>query len=121
MVALFQPPALHVTRDERRSDPDRSRTAQEYPLLAAQQLSLALRDRGDVDVAQAGANFPQNFGKHLVLEMPDASGLRPGDEVQAIPTHICPTVAMHQFAYVIEGGKLAGTWEIVGRNRVLSL
>jgi D-serine deaminase-like pyridoxal phosphate-dependent protein len=57
--------------------------------------------------------------EHLVLEMPDASGFRPGDEALAIPTHICPTVAMHQFAYVIEGGKLSEKWEIVGRNRVL--
>jgi D-threonine aldolase len=59
--------------------------------------------------------------EHLVLEMPDASGFRPGDEALAIPTHICPTVAMHQFAYVIEGGKLVGTWDIVGRNRVLGV
>ena len=59
--------------------------------------------------------------EHLVLEMPDPGSLRPGDEALAIPTHICPTVAMHQRAYVIEGGKLVGTWDIVGRDRVLGV
>ncbi len=59
--------------------------------------------------------------EHLVLEMLEASKFRPGDEALAIPTHICPTVAMHQRAYIIEGGKLVGTWDIVGRDRVLGV
>ena len=59
--------------------------------------------------------------EHLVVETPAAERFTPGDEVLAIPTHICPTVAMHQRAYVIEGGKLTGTWDIVGRDRVLTL
>jgi D-serine deaminase-like pyridoxal phosphate-dependent protein len=59
--------------------------------------------------------------EHLVIETPAAERFRPGDEVLAIPTHVCPTVAMHQRAYVVEGGKLAGTWDIVGRDRVLSI
>jgi hypothetical protein len=41
--------------------------------------------------------------------------------VLAIPKHVCPPVAMHQCAYVVEGGQLVGTWDIVGRDRVLSV
>ena len=52
---------------------------------------------------------------------PTRPDFRPGDEALAIPTHVCPTVAMHQFAYVVEGGKLVGTWEIVGRNRTIGV
>jgi D-serine deaminase-like pyridoxal phosphate-dependent protein len=59
--------------------------------------------------------------EHLVVETPAADRFRPGDEVLAVPTHVCPTCAMHQRAYVIEGGKLAGTWDIVARDRVLTV
>ncbi len=59
--------------------------------------------------------------EHLVVETPAAERFVPGDEVLAIPTHVCPTVAMHQRAYVIEGGRLTTTWEIVGRDRVLNV
>jgi D-serine deaminase-like pyridoxal phosphate-dependent protein len=57
--------------------------------------------------------------EHLVIETPAAERYQPGDEVFAIPTHICPTCAMHQRAYVVEGGAVVGTWDIVGRDRVL--
>ena len=57
--------------------------------------------------------------EHLVIETPQADRFQPGDEALAIPTHVCPTVAMHQKAYVIENGKLTGTWDIVARDREL--
>ncbi len=57
--------------------------------------------------------------EHLVIETPAAARFQPGDEAFAIPTHICPTCAMHQRAYVIEGGRLVGTWDIAGRDRLL--
>jgi D-serine deaminase-like pyridoxal phosphate-dependent protein len=59
--------------------------------------------------------------EHFVVETPAADRFTPGDEVLAIPTHVCPTVAMHQRAYVIEGGKLTGTWDIVARDRMLTV
>lgn len=59
--------------------------------------------------------------EHLIIETPAASRYKPGDEALAIPTHICPTVAMHQRAYVVEGGKVVGTWDITGRDRVITV
>jgi len=59
--------------------------------------------------------------EHLVIETPAAARFRPGDEVYALPTHICPTCAMHRQAYVVENGRLTDTWEIVARDRVLSI
>jgi D-serine deaminase-like pyridoxal phosphate-dependent protein len=59
--------------------------------------------------------------EHLVVETPAAERFGPGDEVLAIPTHICPTVAMHQRAYVVEAGHMVGTWNIVGRDRVITV
>jgi D-serine deaminase-like pyridoxal phosphate-dependent protein len=59
--------------------------------------------------------------EHLVIETPGAERYRPGDEIFAIPTHVCPTVALHRQAYVIENGQVVGTWEIAARDRVLSI
>ncbi len=59
--------------------------------------------------------------EHLVVETPAAERFRPGDEVLAIPTHICPTVAMHQRAHVVEAGRVVGTWNITGRDRVITV
>jgi D-serine deaminase-like pyridoxal phosphate-dependent protein len=59
--------------------------------------------------------------EHLVIEIPTGSTLTPGDVVYAIPTHICPTCAMHQRAYVVENGEITGTWDIAGRDRVITV
>jgi D-serine deaminase-like pyridoxal phosphate-dependent protein len=59
--------------------------------------------------------------EHLVIEFPAAVNYRPGDEVFAIPTHICPTCAMHREAYVVENGQVVGRWQIVARDRVLRI
>ncbi len=59
--------------------------------------------------------------EHFVVETPAAERFTPGDVVYAIPTHICPTCAMHQQAYVVENGKVTGTWKIAARDRVLRI
>uniref|UniRef100_UPI00397E710F hypothetical protein n=1 Tax=Salmonella sp. SAL4432 TaxID=3159887 RepID=UPI00397E710F len=59
--------------------------------------------------------------EHLIIETPAAANFAPGDEALAIPTHVCPTVAMHQRAYVVEGGRVVGTWDVTGRDRVISV
>jgi D-serine deaminase-like pyridoxal phosphate-dependent protein len=59
--------------------------------------------------------------EHLVIETPAAERFAPGDVIYAIPTHICPTCAMHRFAYVVENGTVTDRWEIVARDRVLSV
>jgi D-serine deaminase-like pyridoxal phosphate-dependent protein len=59
--------------------------------------------------------------EHFVVESPAAARFQPGDVVYAIPTHICPTSAMHQQVYVIENGHVTGTWRIAARDRVLRI
>jgi D-serine deaminase-like pyridoxal phosphate-dependent protein len=41
--------------------------------------------------------------------------------VYAVPVHVCPTCALHRTAYVVEGGRVVGTWEVVSRDRVLTV
>jgi D-serine deaminase-like pyridoxal phosphate-dependent protein len=59
--------------------------------------------------------------EHFVVETPAAERYRPGDAIFAVPTHICPTCALHRSAYVIENGQVVGTWEIAARDRMLSV
>jgi D-serine deaminase-like pyridoxal phosphate-dependent protein len=59
--------------------------------------------------------------EHLVIETPAADRFQPGDVAYAIPVHICPTSAMHKFAYVVEGGRVVDRWDIIARDRVLTI
>ncbi len=59
--------------------------------------------------------------EHLVIETSEAERFQPGDTALAVPTHICPTCALHRFATVIEDGRAAGQWEIAARDRVLTV
>lgn len=59
--------------------------------------------------------------EHLVVDSPAVDSLKPGDPLLAIPTHICPTCALHSFAYAIEGGEVVDRWEVKARDRVLGI
>jgi D-serine deaminase-like pyridoxal phosphate-dependent protein len=59
--------------------------------------------------------------EHLVVETPHADRFPPGTPLLALPTHICPTCALHRFAYVIEDGELVDRWEVAARDRVLGI
>jgi D-threonine aldolase len=59
--------------------------------------------------------------EHFVVDTPAADRYRPGDEVFALPTHICPTCALHRQAHVVEGGRVTGAWDIAARDRVLTI
>lgn len=56
--------------------------------------------------------------EHLVAEVPDPSVFKVGDAVTAIPRHICPTVALHARATVVDDGKPIGEqWIVAARDR----
>jgi D-serine deaminase-like pyridoxal phosphate-dependent protein len=113
----FQPAALLLTRVISRPTPTRVTFDLGYKAVASDPPAgkrLILLDVPDYEAV--GQNE-----EHLIIETPAASKYKPGDEALAIPTHICPTVAMHQRAYVIEGGRCVGTWDVVGRDRVLGV
>ena len=56
--------------------------------------------------------------EHLVLETPLASRYQPGDVLLGIPTHICPTCALHKEAYAVEGDEVVATWRVASRDRL---
>ena len=59
--------------------------------------------------------------EHLVVETEDAGRYRPGDVEMAIPTHICPTSALHSHAWVVAGGRAGKRWEVTARDRALTV
>ena len=59
--------------------------------------------------------------EHWAINVPDTSQIHIGQEVYVCPTHICPSVALHPFYYVIDSdGYYRETWEVTARNRVVS-
>ena len=59
--------------------------------------------------------------EHLVLETNDAGRYEPGDLLLGIPTHICPTSALHQEVAVVKNGELITPWPVTARNRRLTV
>jgi D-serine deaminase-like pyridoxal phosphate-dependent protein len=59
--------------------------------------------------------------EHLTVETPRAGDFKVGDCLYGIPYHICPTVALHREAIVIEGGRIVGRWQVAARDRLLTV
>lgn len=59
--------------------------------------------------------------EHLVLKTPRAEEFSPGDELLAIPRHVCPTSALHRQVFVISNGELIGRWDVASRDRWITI
>ena len=59
--------------------------------------------------------------EHLVIRTPHAKDFTPGDVVYAMPAHVCPTVALHRQALVVRNGEVVERWDIVARDRELTV
>lgn len=69
----------------------------------------------------AGARPLTHSEEHLVIETADAARFAVGDCLYALPWHICPTVALHDEAFVVERGRMTERWPIEARARRLSV
>lgn len=59
--------------------------------------------------------------EHLVLEVEQPGRFLIGQALHGIPLHVCPTVALHGEAVVIDGGKVVDRWPIPARNRKITV
>jgi len=59
--------------------------------------------------------------EHLVIETPRAGDFAIGQVLHGIPRHICPTVALHAEAIIVEGGRVVETWPILARARRITV
>ena len=59
--------------------------------------------------------------EHLTIETPRAGDFKAGDCLYGVPYHVCPTVALHREAIVVEGGRVVGRWQVAARDRMLTV
>ena len=61
--------------------------------------------------------------EHGVLEVGEQAweNIQIGDVYYALPYHICPSVALHDFASVIQNKQVVDEWKIVARNRRITV
>jgi D-serine deaminase-like pyridoxal phosphate-dependent protein len=63
------------------------------------------------------AKFVMHSEEHLVIETPRAGEFRIGDTLHGIPRHVCPTVALHDEAVVVEQNRVVDVWPVTARGR----
>lgn len=113
----FTPAAMLLTRVISRPTPDRVTCDLGYKACASDPPAgkrLSFPDLPDAE------EVLQNE-EHLVLRTSRAAEFTPGDELWAIPRHICPTTALHRTATIVSGGRVVGEWEITARDRRLTV
>ena len=113
----FTPAALLLTRVISRPTVDRITLDLGYKAVAADPPAgrrLLFQDLPDAE------QILQNE-EHLVLQTPKAHEYKPGDELLAIPRHVCPTTALHKQVYVVADGRLIDRWDVVARDRQLTI
>lgn len=54
--------------------------------------------------------------EHLVLSC-KSDHLSRGELVYALPSHVCPSIALHEKVYVVRDQEVKETWDVVARNR----
>lgn len=66
--------------------------------------------------------FMSQSEEHLVLRVENQADIPIGTEMVGVPYHVCPSVALHQQAYVIRDGQITGEkWAIVARDREITV
>jgi len=112
----FTPAAVLFTRVVSRPRPGRACLDLGHKAVAADPVGARLTLLG-----LPGATLGGQSEEHLVVEAPGVDHLAPGTALLAIPTHVCPTCALHSWAYVLEGGVVVDRWEVRARDRVLGI
>ena len=63
-----------------------------------------------------GATVTFLADEHAMIAVPPDSTLKPGDRIQLVPSHIDPTINLHDVFYALEGDTVAGVWPIEARG-----
>jgi D-serine deaminase-like pyridoxal phosphate-dependent protein len=75
------------------------------------------QDHGNPGVRDvAGASVLFLSDEHATISMPADSQVKVGDRIQLWPSHIDPTVNLHDVFYVLDGEAVVDTWPITARG-----
>jgi D-serine deaminase-like pyridoxal phosphate-dependent protein len=112
----FQPAAVLLTRIVSRPGPNRLCLDLGYKAIASENPHPRVRLLELPD-----ATAVMHSEEHLVIETPLAGEFAIGDCLHGIPRHICPTVALYDAAWRVEGGIARERWPILARARTLTI
>jgi D-serine deaminase-like pyridoxal phosphate-dependent protein len=59
--------------------------------------------------------------EHLLVEVEKGHSYKTGDVFYGLPYHICPTCALYEKAFTIENGKVTGEWQMIARDRMITV
>jgi D-threonine aldolase len=77
----------------------------------------ATKDHGNPAVAgMAGAVVVSLNDEHAVIELPAGSTIAVGDRVRLRPSHVDPTMNLHDVVYAVDGERVVDTWPIAARG-----
>lgn len=113
----FTPAALVLTRVISRPDAERITFDLGYKAIAS---DPAMENRCRFPDLPDAKPVLQNE-EHLVVLSERAADFQPGDELLAIPRHVCPTSALHKSVTVVSGGKVVDHWNVAARDRYITV
>ncbi len=114
---VFTPAAVLLTRVVSRPTPNRITLDLGYKAVAS---DPPAGERVTIPEMPDAKEVLQNE-EHLVIETEKANQYSPGDELLVVPTHICPTSALHKEIQVVENGKVTEQWKIFSRDRKINI
>jgi D-serine deaminase-like pyridoxal phosphate-dependent protein len=65
--------------------------------------------------------FISHSEEHLVAETSLGHSYKVGDVLYGLPYHICPTCALYESAWIAEKNKVVGEWQIVARDKKITI
>jgi D-serine deaminase-like pyridoxal phosphate-dependent protein len=75
------------------------------------------KDHGNPSVKDIpGASVLTLNDEHATIAVPSACALKIGDRIQLLPSHIDPTMNLHDRVYALEGNTVVGVWPIAARG-----
>ena len=74
-------------------------------------------DHGNPSVRDIdGASVMFLSDEHASITLPEDSPIKVGDRIQLVPSHIDPTINLHDVFYALDGDGVAGVWPIAARG-----
>jgi len=74
-------------------------------------------DQGNPSVKGVdGASVLYSSDEHAVITLPETSTLAPGDRIELRPSHIDPTINLHDVMYAVDGDEVVEVWAIAARG-----
>ena len=57
----------------------------------------------------------------MIFKVEDGTDYNVGDVLYGVPYHICPTVALHDRATIVENNHIVAYWNTISRNRKITI